>query len=187
MQLDRRKQFCFQMSFFRWPRLALDSDGQTLQALREHSFFRGPPDALGEENFCTRGMSSANCWLNLEIFGMASEKTTCCTKLIPGWIGSLNETLIYQIYGSQLPDLPATSSKRSSLRSGEGLDPRWLLKFASWVVNFHFLWEKFLCTWSATLDPHFLSHIPFLGAQLTPFGHFTWFHMAMEHHHHHVS
>lgn len=29
--------------------LALDSDGQTLQALREHSFFRGPPDALGEE------------------------------------------------------------------------------------------------------------------------------------------
>lgn len=29
-------------------RLAMDADGQTLLALREHSFFRGPPDTLGE-------------------------------------------------------------------------------------------------------------------------------------------
>lgn len=30
-------------------RLALASGGQTLAALRDHSFFRGPQDALGEE------------------------------------------------------------------------------------------------------------------------------------------
>ena len=53
----------FKWRFQSHPRLALDSDGQTLQALREHSFFRGPPDAFGEEN---EGWAIASCWLNLE-------------------------------------------------------------------------------------------------------------------------
>lgn len=53
-------------------RLAMDADGQTLLALREHSFFRGPPDTLGEaQRADSLGVVRSECRFAASKRGMA--------------------------------------------------------------------------------------------------------------------